>query len=167
MSPPIGNCRFTTACVLAVVLAGSTDLAWAGFPGDGWYTPHERTLTRGRHGLSPAELAPIRIADDLDTRRTLDGMTQLVSLNVEDMALDQFADTLARKTGLQILLDHRALEEASITAEQAITLQVDQVPLRQALSLALEPLEMTWEAEGKIVLLTSREKAKCVHSTVV
>jgi hypothetical protein len=152
---------------LAIVLIGVTSFLHAPLFGGEWYFPREKTITSGRRGLSPAELAPIPLDDDPESRRTIAKMSRLVSLNVENLAFREFAELVARESGLQILVDSKALDEASVVEDQPITIQVDQVPLRQALRLALDPLELKCEVLGKVVLFTTAEKAKTQHITVV
>lgn len=167
MAIPIRLRQLVVAWIVVVACGGTANLAHAQFFGGDQDLSSERIFVRAWHRLTPAELAPIRADDDPETRRTIERMSRRISANVKDMPLSQFADKIASETAMQIIFDHRALEEASVTEEQPITLNVDQVPLRQALSLALEPLDLKIEVMGKIALLTTQEKAKTLSFTVV
>ncbi len=58
---------------------------------------------------------------------------------------------------IPIVLDEKALEEESITPDEAITLDLPPVSFRSALKLILDPLQLTYVIEDEVMRITSKK----------
>ena len=62
---------------------------------------------------------------------------------------------LQNYTGLNIVLDPKALGEEGLTSSSPVSLTVNSVPLKSVLKLLLKPLGLTYKVEDEVVLITS------------
>ena len=99
-------------------------------------------------GLSAAEE---RIAEQLKAPTVL----QFV-----DCPLEQVLDALEDRHGIEIRIDQRPLEGAGIAPDTRITKHLRGVPLRAALKLLLDPLDLTWVMSDGTLLITTPEEAE-------
>lgn len=87
-------------------------------------------------------------------------LAELDSFVYEDMPLKDIVEDLKQKWDFPILLDGKALEEASISPDQPISIQLPKVTRKSALKLMLEPLELTYVVRDEVLQLTTTERAK-------
>ncbi len=79
------------------------------------------------------------------------------SFNIDQQPLADAIGFLQATTGLNIVLDPKALSEAGLTSSSPVTLRLKQVTLRTALKLLLNPLGLTYKLEDEVVLITGPE----------
>ncbi len=87
-------------------------------------------------------------------------LAELDSFVYEDMPLKDIVEDLKQKWDFPILLDGKALEEASISPDQPISIQLPKVTRKSGLKLILEPLELTYVVREEVLQLTTTERAK-------
>ncbi len=78
-----------------------------------------------------------------------------VSMNVDKQPLSEAIAFLQNYTGLNIVLDPKAVSEEGLTSSSPVSLVVNQVQLKTALKLMLRPLGLTYKVEDEVVLITS------------
>ncbi|MFM9961109.1 MAG: hypothetical protein ACKV2Q_07775 [Planctomycetaceae bacterium] len=81
-----------------------------------------------------------------------------VSVHFENAPLSKVIDHLSEVAKVNIVLDHDGLKDESLTPQTPVSLAVDQIQLRSALALLLEPLNLdfTQDADGLKVSSTQR-----------
>ena len=70
-----------------------------------------------------------------------------VSINMEKQPLSEAITFLQNYTGLNIVLDPKALGEEGLTSSSPVSLSVNQIPLKSVLKLLLRPLGLTYKVE--------------------
>ena len=83
-----------------------------------------------------------------------------VSPNMENQPLSDAMSFLAQYSGLNIVLDPKALNEEGVTAASPVTLVASNIPLRSALKLMLKPLGLTYHVEDEVLLITSPQASQ-------
>ncbi len=78
-----------------------------------------------------------------------------VSINMDKQPLSEAITFLQNYTGLNIVLDPKALGEEGLTSSSPVSLNVNQVSLKTVLKLLLKPLGLTYRLEDDVVLVTS------------
>ena len=86
-------------------------------------------------------------------------LEERISLSVDKKPLEEAVGFLRTYTGLNIVLDPRALSKAGITASWPVSLSAQQVPLKTVIKLLLRPLDLTYKIEDEAVLITSPDNA--------
>lgn len=107
-----------------------------------------------------ALLAPIPIYISPDEIFSMQGLRVRGTANLKQVPLNDAVDRLSHQFNVTMLIDTRALEEASITPDEPITIQQTDVPLRSLLDQMLHPLELTWILSEGVILVTTMEKSK-------
>jgi len=82
-------------------------------------------------------------------------LKERVSMNVDKQPLSEAITFLQNYTGLNIVLDPKALNDEGLTSASPVSLVVNQIQLKTALKLLLRPLGLTYKIEDDVVLLTS------------
>jgi general secretion pathway protein D len=113
-------------------------------------------LAEGRSRASPAELA---IHRKLDTR---------VKTAYRDQPLAVVLDSLAKQAGVPIHLDMVGLEQEAVASDTPVTLSLDgqQISLKSALKLLLEPLHLRFIVQDEVLKVTSPRAVKGVYYSV-
>lgn len=75
-------------------------------------------------------------------------LSELTELDVAYQPLSDILDYFSQRQEIRIRIDHEALRLAGIAADLEVTRAIKGVPLRSALGLILEPLDLTIVAEG-------------------
>jgi type II secretory pathway component GspD/PulD (secretin)/uncharacterized protein YigA (DUF484 family) len=78
-----------------------------------------------------------------------------ISLNVDKQPLSEAVTFLQNYTGLNIVLDPRALSDEGITSAAPVSLTVNNIQLKTALKLLLRPLGLVYKVEDEVLLITS------------
>lgn len=89
----------------------------------------------------------------------LEALAEPTDVDFVDTPLTDVVDFLARQHGIQVLLDHRALEREAVDTQTAVTCQVGGISLRSALALILRDFHLSWMIDGEVLLITSRQEA--------
>ena len=69
-------------------------------------------------------------------------------------------DKIGKDQQIPIWIDERHLSDEGISADASVTLEMDRVPLRTALRLILEPLNLTYVIEDDVLKITTTTAAK-------
>ncbi len=78
-----------------------------------------------------------------------------VSVNMDKQPLQEAIDFLRNYTGMNIVLDPKALNDENITSATPVTLAANNIRLKTALKLLLNPLGLTYKIEDEVLLITS------------
>ena len=78
-----------------------------------------------------------------------------ISLNVDKQPLSEAITFLQNYTGLNVVLDPKALNDEGLTSATPVSLTVNNVQLKTALKLLLRPLGLTYRVEDEVLLITS------------
>ena len=115
----------------------------------------QQRLAEGRSRSSPAEL---EIHRKLDTR---------VKTAYRDQPLAVVLDSLAKQAGVPIHLDMVGLEQEAVASDTPVTLSLDQqISLKSALKLLLEPLHLRSIVQDDVLKVTSPRAVKGVYYSV-
>ena len=106
-----------------------------------------------QHRADPRE-ASIRAALDQNT-----------DVNFIEVPLSDVIDYLKEFHGIEIQLDSRALDDASIPRDTPITKSIKGVTLRSALNLLLDDLDLTYVVQNGVLKITSKAEAQKLQST--
>ena len=60
---------------------------------------------------------------------------------------------------MEIVVDHRALEDMNMAVTEPVTVQLDGISLRSALELVLGDLDLTWTIGSEVLLITNFHEA--------
>ncbi len=97
--------------------------------------------------------AEIAIAKNLNASTTIEFYGEDLST-----AVSVFSDLHKE---IPFLLDHKALSESGIAPDTGLSnIELSNLPLRDALDLVLDELDLTWLPKNNVVLITSKERAQ-------
>ncbi|MBX7168301.1 MAG: DUF1559 domain-containing protein [Pirellulales bacterium] len=83
--------------------------------------------------------------------------TPLTVSHPQPVALSRLLADLQAASGVNLVIDHRALEALGLTESAEVTLRADQLPLSEALAVALGPLDLAYRAiDAQTLQITSR-----------
>jgi RNA polymerase sigma factor (sigma-70 family) len=108
-----------------------------------------------RNGLRPGNFERPEPKEDPNVLAIESKLNQRASMNIEKQPLSGAVSYLQNYSGLNIVLDPKALSDQGVTASSPVSLSVNQVPLKSALKLLLRPLGLTYKIEDHVVLITS------------
>ena len=113
-------------------------------------------LAEGKSRATPAELA---IHRKLDTR---------VKTAFRNQPLAVVLDALAKQANVPIHIDMVGLEQEAVTSDTPVTLSLDsqQISLKSALKLLLEPLHLRYVVQDEVLKITSPGLVKGVYYSV-
>ncbi len=103
----------------------------------------------------------LRLAKSLQPKkspRTLQIESKLgdpVTLNMDNQPLGEAIGFLANYTGLNIVLDPKALNEEGLTTASPVSLTASNITLKTALKLLLKPMGLTYHIEDEVLVITS------------
>jgi|GEM_PF-3484379 len=86
-------------------------------------------------------------------------LSKSVKLEVKGMPLSRVAVRLAEMAGVPVALDRKGFETAGLDPDQAVTMRASDLELRSLLNLMLEPLGLSWQLKGKLILIQPRMMA--------
>ena len=86
-------------------------------------------------------------------------MTQRVSVDLEEVPLKKAVRELAKKHGLNLVIDPKVLTQS----ETPVTLQVDDTGIETAIRLLAEMAELKAVRMGNVMFVTNEEKAKKIR----
>ena len=107
----------------------------------------------------PIEIRPAGYATEADvaTRKKL---TQIVDADFQDLPLSEVAEWISLKLDLQVLFDKVALEEEGIGTDSPVTLHVKGISGELLLSRVLKPLQLDYQIEEGLLIVTTAAKVK-------
>ncbi len=115
------------------------------------YPKNFKELTRDRLEMN----AKLEIKKDPQVLAIESKLKDRVSINMDKQPLSEAITFLQNYTGLNIVLDPKALGEEGLTSSSPVTLSVNQIPLKSVFKLLLRPLGLTYKVEDDVVLITS------------
>jgi type II secretory pathway component GspD/PulD (secretin) len=83
-----------------------------------------------------------------------------VSLNFQDTKLSQAIEDLKEMSGVNVVPDTSALEEAGISLDRPLSLKVENISLKSALNLLLQQIHLTHVIKDEVLLITTEDNAK-------
>ena len=117
--------------------------------------------------VSPGKKEPSRRAARLrfGTEAILKVLDEPTSLEVIESPLTDVLAQIQSQHGVHVYLDQRALDEVGVPSDTPITFAMSGVPLRSALELVLDQLDLTWTIKAGVLLITTPEEAELVLVT--
>ena len=82
-------------------------------------------------------------------------LNEPITINVDKQPLAQAMEFIRNYTGLNVVIDPKALAAEGLTMESPVTLHANDIRLKNALRYMLEPLGLTYRAEEEVLLITS------------
>jgi type II secretory pathway component GspD/PulD (secretin) len=110
-----------------------------------------KDLTRERLRMN-AKLAPKKDPETLEVTAALE---KPVSVNFDKTPLGEAISFLANYTGLNIVLDPKAMQDESLTSATPVDLHLNKTRLKNVLKVMLKPLNLTFKAEDGLLMITS------------
>ncbi|MDG2223474.1 MAG: sigma-70 family RNA polymerase sigma factor [Rubripirellula sp.] len=95
--------------------------------------------------------AEAKIASALDTES---------SLNFSELPLSEVISSITETYSIPIAIDHHALEDIGLSAEEPVTISLKEVKLRSILNSILSPLELTYTVRDEVLVITENFKAE-------
>ncbi|MBV8678456.1 MAG: hypothetical protein JO355_14940 [Planctomycetaceae bacterium] len=119
------------------------------------YAKDFKDLTRERLRINAA-LEPKKDSRTLAIEAKL---KEPVSVNMDKQPLKEAIDFLANYTGLNLVLDPKALSDAEVSYATPVTLTASNIQLKTALKLMLRPLGLTYKVEDEVLMITSPQSS--------
>ncbi|MCI0742521.1 MAG: hypothetical protein L0Y72_26105 [Gemmataceae bacterium] len=118
-------------------------------------TVHDRAKLRdgGKNGFMSQTRTPTERAIE---RR----LYEPISVNFRDMPLYQVIEDLHSMTGLNIVPERDALQEANISLDMPLSLSVEKLQLKSVLNLLLQQTKLTYVIRDEVLLITTPERGK-------
>ncbi|MCG8649178.1 MAG: hypothetical protein MI861_05060 [Pirellulales bacterium] len=110
-----------------------------------------------RRGIATDRWVDLSDAFAQRLKKNLDAAYSATSIEVP---LENVIRSIAREIDVPIMIDRRALEEIGLSADQPITLELEDVPLRSFLNLMLGELGLTYIAKDHVLSITTIESAE-------
>ncbi len=115
------------------------------------YATNFKDLTRERMRMNAA-LEPKRNPRDLAIESKLN---EAITVNFDKQPLSEAITFLQNYTGLNIVLDPKALADENVTSATPIDLHLTNARLKNVLKLMLKPMGLTFKIEDEVLLITS------------
>ncbi len=84
-------------------------------------------------------------------------LRQPISLNFKDMPLQDAIAQIGLQSGVPVLPDRRALQEARISLDAPLTESIPDIEMRSALNILLKPLRLTFVIEDQVLKITTED----------
>lgn len=107
----------------------------------------ERQASQSRNAWSQAVPSPTRSVLEAEIEADYNGV-----------ALNQLLARWSDELHIPIYVESTALEALGVAVDTPITLQVKQIPLRQALRYILKPLQLNYRIDGEVLLVSSAKE---------
>ncbi|MBI2804328.1 MAG: hypothetical protein HYX68_05010 [Planctomycetes bacterium] len=82
-------------------------------------------------------------------------LKQPISLNFNNVPLDQAIKDLTVLSGVQVVPDYAALDEAKISMQSPLSISVDNIDMKSALNLLLNRLKLSYTIENQVLMITT------------
>jgi beta-lactamase regulating signal transducer with metallopeptidase domain len=120
----------------------------------------QRRLKRLEGGLGlPSGAAPGTTKNEKD-REIERKLIMPVSLDFQNTPFRQVVEDLRISSGINIVVDKRALEEESISLDQPVNMKLEEVTLKSALTNVLHQVKLTYVIEDEVLKITTESHAK-------
>jgi hypothetical protein len=118
------------------------------------------SLRTAREMQNKVPHGPVLLCDEAPTRAIRDALKKQVSIEFTEEPLKEVIDKIATTSGIQIQFDEKALVEAGIATDIAITKTINELPLQDALQLLLRPIQLTTIVTDEVLMITSQTEAE-------
>lgn len=165
------NSRFATRDqIMRDIQAGKEELVYSGLEdversasiSDG--LDPEQPMTFGRDPQSWHELTLRRSRDTASLYGTVQDqklkqqLSTPVNVQYRNRPLAEVIEDLKKVTGMPIVMNQRAMEAVRVQPDTPVTLELqNQIELKSALNLILEPLDLGYEIKNEVLQITSAE----------
>jgi hypothetical protein len=89
-----------------------------------------------------------------------------ISLHFEDARLIDVIKHIASSSNISFVLDHMGLEEEGLTSDTIVSIDLDGIRLKSALSNLLKPRRLDYIIEDEVLKITSKNRAQGPMNTV-
>ncbi len=87
-------------------------------------------------------------------------LNEPITLNLNDQSLGEAIAFIQNYTGLNVILDPKALNDEGLSRDSKVTLTANSIKLKTALKFMLRPLGLTYKAEEGVLLITSPQASR-------
>jgi type II secretory pathway component GspD/PulD (secretin) len=120
--------------------------------------PKRAEVSRARMGKLDAAIGPRHSEKEREIERRL---STPVNLNFKDTPLRQVVADIRAFHAINIWIDEEALrEDAGVSPDRPVTVQLEQVALKSALSLMLRPIHLTYVIRDDVLQITTEKSAR-------
>ena len=95
-----------------------------------------------------------------EEQRIEKSLNREVSLHFEHAPLRDVVKHLVTIVGVNVVLDDLGLDEAGVTTETPVTINVDGIRMKSALNLLLEPLRLGYTVKDEVLKITSHTRRR-------
>lgn len=114
------------------------------------------TLALARQGIGTS--AWVNVADEEDVISA--ALNEPASFTFSARKLSEVVEDIAEQYKINILIDHRSLEEFGVTADLPVTISIKRVKLKSALRYILNDIDLTFINRDKVLWITAAN-AQC------
>jgi len=87
-------------------------------------------------------------------------LNEPITLNMKDRSLGEVIEFIQNYTGLNVMLDPKALNDEGLSRDSKVTIQANSIKLKSALKFILRPLNLTYKADEDVLLITSPQASR-------
>ena len=87
-------------------------------------------------------------------------LNEPITLNLKDQTLDEAIAFISNYTGLNVIVDPKALNDEGLSRDSKVSLTANSIKLKNALKFMLRPLGLTYKAEDDVLLITSPQASR-------
>ncbi len=84
-------------------------------------------------------------------------LRQPITLNFKDTPLQEAINSIGLQSGIPVLPDRRALQEARISLDAPLTESIPDIEMKAALNILLKPLRLTFVIEDQVLKITTED----------
>jgi len=110
-----------------------------------------KEITERRRAMALSDVRP-KSSSEVNIEKKLN---EPITLNFKEMSLDEAITFVQNYTGLNVILDNKALNDEGLSRDSKVNLQANSIKLKSALKFMLRPLGLTYKAEDDVLLITS------------
>jgi type II secretory pathway component GspD/PulD (secretin) len=85
-------------------------------------------------------------------------LRQPISLNFKNVPLEQAINDLTVQSGIQVVADKKAFQDARINLDSLLTFSVENISMKSALNLMLRELGLSYTIEHQVLLITTPDR---------
>jgi type II secretory pathway component GspD/PulD (secretin) len=115
-------------------------------------------LNKDRKPIDILGVTPSKTEKEREIYRRLDN--PINSMDYKDTTLRQILDDLQGWTGINIVPDEPALQEAGITLDRPVTMKLEGVALKSALNVLLHQVHLTYVVTDEVLNITTEDHAR-------
>ena len=94
-------------------------------------------------------------------------LQRLVTLQAVESPLEEVTNYLSASAKVEIQIDHRALEDAGVTADEPVTIDLRKMRLKSVLNHLVRGLDLAWHVEGQVINIATPEEHESSLTTRV